>query len=364
MDLGAAASDVPSSPSDAAPSSLAASSAFDKENAGILRPIKKRAGRVHVDELRGHGCHVSPSQSARKTFLGHPASGLRHARSPRRLRFRFDARVTCIPHPFKHGAGEDAHFISECGSSLGVADGVGGWVDVGVDAGKYSRELMSHAASYVEDTGSADPKSILAEAYRCTKSIGTSTACVLSVKDGCLRASNLGRLRIHSAKALRAAMVRRQQIYRAAALLQLPAAAWYEQRRSSSNADAYTCACMPGDLVIVGTDGLFDNLSIEDVCMFLDKDERAKPNAVDNLETLTHDLATLAYNTSRDTKAKTPFSLGATKNGYTHQGGKMDDITIVIAVVQAESIDVVGSPRALACARLTAAWHRWIAKQV
>lgn len=41
----------------------------------------------------------------------------------------------CLPHPDKaHYGGEDAHFISNVGSgSLGVADGVGGWAESGVN---------------------------------------------------------------------------------------------------------------------------------------------------------------------------------------------------------------------------------------
>ena len=313
----------------------------NKENTrSICFLPKKRAHRIPlVDELRGHGCHVSPSQHYANSYLG-PKSSLRSSR-PRRTRYRFEAKVTCMPHPFKHGAGEDAHFISQCGSSLGVADGVGGWVDVGVDAGKYSRELMAHASEYVADTGSIDPGRILAEAYKCTKAIGTTTACVLSVKDGIMRASNLGDsgfiLLRHDQQRWRVVSKSTEQQHYFNCPLQLGT----NSADTPANADLYSAACLPGDLVIVGTDGMFDNLFIGDIAAYLSKDSRSKPgpNLAGNLQSLTHDLAMLAYNTSRDQKAKTPFAKGANKNGYTHQGGKMDDITIVVAVVVAESTD-------------------------
>ena len=45
-----------------------------------------------------------------------------------------------IPHPEKTNGGEDAFFTNK--KSLGVADGVGGWNDVGVDPGIFSREFL------------------------------------------------------------------------------------------------------------------------------------------------------------------------------------------------------------------------------
>ena len=47
---------------------------------------------------------------------------------------------TTEPHPDKEATGgEDAHFICADEQALGVADGVGGWADVGVNAREYSR---------------------------------------------------------------------------------------------------------------------------------------------------------------------------------------------------------------------------------
>lgn len=57
----------------------------------------------------------------------------------------------CLPHPDKEAkGGEDAHFICEDEQVIGVADGVGGWADVGVDAGLYSRELMFNSVSAIK----------------------------------------------------------------------------------------------------------------------------------------------------------------------------------------------------------------------
>lgn len=59
-----------------------------------------------------------------------------------------------IPHPAKQDkGGEDAYFACDRGMCIGVADGVGGWAEIGVDPGLYSRELMLFAKK-AADNGS------------------------------------------------------------------------------------------------------------------------------------------------------------------------------------------------------------------
>lgn len=90
-----------------------------------------------------------------------------------------------MPHPDKEETGgEDAHFICD-EQAIGVADGVGGWADLGVDAGQYARELMSHSlvAIQEEPKGSIDPVRVLEKAYMSTKAKGSSTACIIALTD-------------------------------------------------------------------------------------------------------------------------------------------------------------------------------------
>jgi hypothetical protein len=58
----------------------------------------------------------------------------------------------CLPHPEKaHYGGEDAFFVSAAGGgALGVADGVGGWAESGVNPAAYSRTLMRVACAFIE----------------------------------------------------------------------------------------------------------------------------------------------------------------------------------------------------------------------
>ncbi|KAG0462498.1 hypothetical protein HPP92_020974 [Vanilla planifolia] len=97
-----------------------------------------------------------------------------------------------LPHPEKEETGgEDAHFISN-EHAIGVADGVGGWADLGIDSGHYARELMSHSVSAIEEEpkGSIDPARVLEKAYFSTKARGSSTACIIAL-------TNQGILQIH-----------------------------------------------------------------------------------------------------------------------------------------------------------------------
>lgn len=91
-----------------------------------------------------------------------------------------------LPHPDKEvTGGEDAHFICEDEQAIGVADGVGGWADVGVNAGLFARELMSYSVSAIkqEPKGSLDPARVLEKAHSSTKAKGSSTACIIALSE-------------------------------------------------------------------------------------------------------------------------------------------------------------------------------------
>ncbi|KAK8970162.1 putative protein phosphatase 2C 55 [Platanthera guangdongensis] len=90
----------------------------------------------------------------------------------------------CLPHPDKEETGgEDAHFICDDEKVIGVADGVGGWADLGVDAGQYAKELMSNSVSALlnEPEVMINPLRVLEKAYYSTKAKGSSTACIIAL---------------------------------------------------------------------------------------------------------------------------------------------------------------------------------------
>lgn len=90
-----------------------------------------------------------------------------------------------LPHPDKEETGgEDAHFICTDEQAIGVADGVGGWADVGVNAGLFAQELISNLVRAIqkEPKGSFNLTRVLREAHANTKVKGSSTACILLLK--------------------------------------------------------------------------------------------------------------------------------------------------------------------------------------
>lgn len=66
-----------------------------------------------------------------------------------------------------------------------MADGVGGWADLGVDAGQYARELMMNSLHAIQEEpkGCIDPLRVLEKAYSITKARGSSTACIIALTD-------------------------------------------------------------------------------------------------------------------------------------------------------------------------------------
>ena len=71
------------------------------------------------------------------------------------------------------------------GQVIGVADGVGGWADVGVNAGIFARELMSNSVRAIQEEprDSINPLRVLERAHSSTTAKGSSTACIVALND-------------------------------------------------------------------------------------------------------------------------------------------------------------------------------------
>lgn len=85
-----------------------------------------------------------------------------------------------------------------------------------------------------------------------------------------------------------------------------------------------------GDLVVLGSDGLWDNVSDEGVLSIAAESEsRGEPAAA-----MARRLAAAAFEGSVDRKRGTPYSAAATEAfGMVYSGGKKDDITVLVARV-------------------------------
>lgn len=91
----------------------------------------------------------------------------------------------------------------------------------------------------------------------------------------------------------------------------------------------FTVDVESGDMLIVGTDGLFDNMfegQIRDI---------ARMGAEVGLdpEQVAWTVAEHAYHNSLNKKAYTPFMQAALNAGRVFSGGKADDITVIVAYI-------------------------------
>ncbi|CAN1323544.1 Probable protein phosphatase 2C 55 [Linum perenne] len=237
----------------------------------------------------------------------------------------------CLPHPDKEETGgEDAHFICSDQHAIGVADGVGGWADLGVDAGQYSRELMSHSVSAIreEPKGSVDPARVLEKAHSSTKAKGSSTACIIALtEEQGLRAINLGDSGF---------MVVRDGHTVVRSPVQQHDFNFTFQLESGNNGDlpssgqVFTVAVAPGDVIVTGTDGLFDNLYNNEITAVVVHAVRAGLEP----QVTAQKIAALARQRAQEKDRQTPFSTAAQDAGFRYYGGKLDDITVVVSYIR------------------------------
>lgn len=234
-----------------------------------------------------------------------------------------------LPHPAKaETGGEDAHFICTVTPAIGVADGVGGWADLGVDAGLYARELMSHSLTAIQDEpkGSIDLIRVLEKAYLRTKAKGSCTACIVALTDGGLYAVNLGDSGFMLVRNGCAAFKSPSQQHGFNFPYQLDC---NNAGDSPSSAMVFKVAVVPGDVLIVGTDGLFDNLYDEDISGVVFQATKAGLGP----QMTAQRIAELAQQRAMDYTKSSPFSDGAREAGFDYHGGKLDDITVVVSYI-------------------------------
>lgn len=187
---------------------------------------------------------------------------------------------------------------------------------------------MANAANLIRDKpqGAVDPKTILSDAYYDTDAEGSSTACLLTLTGQFLNVANIGDsgfvLIREGANMYRSPV---QQHY-----FNCPYQLGFGPGFDLPNlAQAYKLKVKPGDVIVAGTDGLFDNMFPSRIKEFAKMGFEMKIDP----ELLALSIAERAFRNSVDKKAATPFSRAATKAGKIFNGGKPDDITVVVAYV-------------------------------
>ncbi|CUA74334.1 Protein phosphatase PTC7 homolog fig [Rhizoctonia solani] len=241
--------------------------------------------------------------------------------------------------------GEDSYFVRE--DALGVADGVGGWAHhhLRADSARFARMLMHNCAHAIQEDPSLQdpsPREILHLAYehtvasfRATGTAGSSTALVALLRDGQLSVAHVGDCML--------AVVRDGKFVIRSEDMQHSFNFPYQLGPHSSttpraDAQLITSQVVPGDIVILASDGLGDNLWDEEV---LNEVERFRTLSLgqplqSSPQALGEALARRAKKAAEGTK-DVPFGVRGRAAGVQFVGGKTDDISVVVAIVRGPS---------------------------
>jgi protein phosphatase PTC7 len=256
---------------------------------------------------------------------------------------------------------EDALFISEELAVCGVADGVGSWSSAGVDPSLFSNELMRRSLQAAQKYSghslllTADIlREVAKEAHLKTRSYGSSTLLLCSVVKSTLHFLSVGDSRIAVLRLIRGQYklfyVSKEQQHSFNCPFQvscLPSVNKFSSLRHNgferlvryletqrpvrdpvSKGITGNLALYKDDIVVVGTDGLFDNLFSENITAIVNLIAQTRP--IDFAQAVAEELLKSAYAASRDPHGETPFSAASLKNGKHHSGGKPDDISVIV----------------------------------
>uniref|UniRef100_A0A2I3H3Z2 Protein phosphatase n=1 Tax=Nomascus leucogenys TaxID=61853 RepID=A0A2I3H3Z2_NOMLE len=199
----------------------------------------------------------------------------------------------------KKGAcyGDDACFVARHRSAdvLGVADGVGGWRDYGVDPSQFSGTLMRTCERLVKEGRfvPSNPIGILTTSY-----------CELLQN----KVPLLGKWISYTSFFLRLFLLSR-----------VPDAA-----------DSTSFDVQLGDIILTATDGLFDNMPDY---MILQELKKLKNSNYESIQQTARSIAEQAHELAYDPNYMSPFAQFACDNGLNVRGGKPDDITVLLSIV-------------------------------
>lgn len=296
------------------------------------------------------------------------------------------------------GVSEDAYFAASVvwptkfgprQDILAVADGVGAWREFGVDPRTYAKTLIDNVQRYVSalsphslqdplDTyrPPLKPIDIMAAAWTMTndaETVGSATLCIATLDHEMnqLSYSNLGDCglivirhidmdvagymrfrdtpRQDREHDLRLAYFSQQQLKS----FNLPYQLGFSNLPQHANtfetpgdADTASIPVMAGDIVVLATDGLFDNVHMEEITSIVSEWEKKWFRNVDReltepvrddresqaiMQELAESLVRRARIASLDTTRDSPFAMLAKDNDIMWGGGMPDDTTVVVA---------------------------------
>lgn len=248
-------------------------------------------------------------------------------------------------------AGEDAFFTQIAGKYLfiGVADGVYDWKFKGVFPGIWSRKLMENVKTFSRLDEVPMPFDLLSRAYQ--KNLidgqkGSSTACVIRInlETGQLVSTNVGDsgFVIVSTSKINEKITPRLVYHSIEKEVLLGTPLQLGSHNFDQNplgeAESHTAQLKPGDFIVLGTDGVFDNVLGEDLLSLVGAEKQTV------LEKCCS-LLNKCYDNVSDPKCETPYSRTSTEEmNMIFYGGKDDDMACcVVEVLPAKSESIIAS---------------------
>lgn len=297
------------------------------------------------------------------------------------LRLCFAAYMAAHPKsrsaPLTAEGSSDRYFIDEEEQMFGLADGVGEWSTFGLDAGLFPAELMAGARqSVLRRLAQIDPMQpqerlqalvqCLHEANQGTHSFGSSTAMLALIKDNSLHIIYIGdssfivlrrRENTMSMNTVYRSMEQQHSFNCPFQLANLPKAEDYPgllergmtslvsilKKSNPSNQDSALDSRTEviqlhlDDVIIAGSDGLFDNLYDSDITRMVQNRVESGFTGHQLAEMLSQELASKAVEKGWDPMYRSPFAKTAQRAGKRFNGGKLDDTTVIVAVAVPET---------------------------
>ncbi|KAJ3342676.1 hypothetical protein HDU83_005993 [Entophlyctis luteolus] len=287
-----------------------------------------------------------------------------------RMAVDVDANGLCVR------VGEDAYFVRKDG--IGVADGVGGWSQVlkGSNASLFSSRLMFHVAAQLDffddfsndydinDYYNLDPVKVMQIACDRTledagkgpsRAVGSTTAMIAFIRDDELRIASLGDASLMILRNGEMIFRTEEQQHSFNFPFQLGS-----DSKDTPEKDAvkFAVKIKEGDVVVMGSDGIFDNLFDEDILDAVNAVVLGSPAAAAHphapapvhppkppapsriLRTDPQQIASAILAHARQIAmdssptVTSPFQERAVEEGIYYQGGKVDDLTVVVGIVR------------------------------
>ncbi|KPA82093.1 putative mitochondrial protein phosphatase 2C [Leptomonas pyrrhocoris] len=246
------------------------------------------------------------------------------ARAP----LRFGRRGACaISHPKKaYRGGEDAYLSHPY--AVGVADGVGGYASLGIDPAMYTRNVMRFALECMNADGET-PKRVSAldalnygyrKAREAQQPGGCPVALATIMDDFYASILNLGDCGVVVLRQGRLLYRTEMQQHSFNCPFQLP-------EDPPSAGEQAKLEIRAGDVFLCVSDGVLDNVELDRLLLHM-----SEVSAV-GCGKVAAAIAEEAFRNAQDPRCFSPFAKHAAEAGYKYTGGKLDDITALVAQV-------------------------------